>query len=44
MEGSAYGWSYLSYNQGMYTCNIPDSYGQTQAVNFALYSETSKYN
>ena len=43
MEGSAYGWSYLSYNQGMYTCNIPDSYGRTQTVNFALYAETSKY-
>lgn len=42
MEGSRYRWDYLSYNQGMYTCNIPDSYGRTQRVNFALYSETSK--
>ena len=43
MEASRNPWYYLSYNQGMYTCNIPDSYGRTQRVNFGLYSETSKY-
>ena len=42
MEGSRYPYNYLSYTQGMYTCNIPDNYGWTQRVNFALYAETSK--
>ena len=42
MEGYRDPWGYLSYNQGMYTCNIPDNYGWTQRVNFALYAETSK--
>ena len=33
----------LSYPSGVYTCNIPDSSGQTQRVNFALYGYNSKY-
>ena len=33
----------LSYNPGVYTCNIPDSSGRTQRVNFALYGYNSKY-
>ena len=32
----------LSYHTGVYTCNIPDSTGQTQTVNFALYNYNSK--
>ena len=32
----------LSYNPGVYTCNIPDATGQTQRVNFALYNQNSK--
>ena len=36
-----YGYEYyrnsLSYNSGVYTCSIPDSSGQTQRVNFALF-------
>ena len=29
---------------GVYSCNIPDAWGTTQNVHFALYSEGSKYN
>jgi hypothetical protein len=42
MEGSRNPWYHLSYTPGMYTCNIPDSYGRAQRVNFALYPESSK--
>ena len=41
-----YGYEYyrssLSYNSGVYTCNIPDSNGLTQRVNFALYGYNSE--
>ena len=33
----------LSYNPGVYMCNIPDSNGQTQRVNFALFNYNSKF-
>ena len=36
-------YSSLYYPSGVYTCNIPDSSGQTQRVNFALYGYNSKY-
>ena len=42
-----YGYEYyissLSYYSGVYMCNIPDSSGQTQRVNFALFSYNSKF-
>ena len=43
LYGYEYYYSSLSYNSGVYMCNIPDSSGQTQRVNFALYSYNSKY-
>ena len=43
-----YGYEYysssFSYNPGVYMCNIPDSSGQTQRVNFALYGYNSEFN
>ena len=38
MEGYEYYRNHISYTSGVYTCNIRDSTGQTQYVNFALYS------
>ena len=35
---------YFSYNPGVYTCNIPDSSGQTQRVNFAFYGYNSEFD
>ena len=35
--------SLASSQKGVYTCNIPDASGHTQNVNFALYSEGSKF-
>ena len=43
LYGYRYYYSYLSYTSGVYTCNIPDSSGRTQRVNFALYDYNSKY-
>ena len=43
LYGYEYYSSYLSYNSGVYTCNIPDSNGQTQRVNFALFGYNSKF-
>ena len=39
-ESSYY--SSLSYTSGVYTCNAPDSNGQTRSVNFALYGYNSE--
>ena len=38
-----YRYNSLSYNPGVYTCNIPDANGFTHSVNFALYSVNSKH-
>ena len=42
LEGSRYYRYSLSYNPGVYMCNIQDSRGQVQRVNFALYNRGSK--
>ena len=42
LYGYEYYTSSLSYNPGVYMCNIPDSNRQTQRVNFALFGYNSK--
>ena len=42
--GYQHPYNYFSYNPGVYTCNIPDSSGETQRLNFALYGYNSKFD